>query len=362
MRRVAVWGTGDVGHYALRGVITHPDLELVGLRVWNEAKVGRDAGELIGWEPVGVRATTSTEEVLAAEPDCFVHVGPSRNLDPVPGLLRAGVNVVTLGSAGLVHPRSWQHPRKAEIEQACVDGGSSLFYGGIDAGFASHTLPIVLTAICESIELLTIYEVRDYDPLPLHQLDYFNFGKASGEGARFATPGGISGTWAPSLRLVADALGVQLERIDEFFETALSPETFAVPAMVVREGTIGAARFGLSGIVDGVERLRIEHVNRLRRDLVPEWRSRQGYGVDVTGTPCYALHLDLWDPAGRQQRPALFGTGMYLVNAVPAVCDAAPGIRTVLDLPYVTGRRVSGERREDTWTLSQRILSGEKRG
>ncbi|MGH3557011.1 MAG: hypothetical protein ACRDTK_05880, partial [Mycobacterium sp.] len=41
----------------------------------------------------------------------------------------------------------------------------------------------------------------------------------------------------------------------------------------------------------------------------------------VTGTPNYRLHLDLWDPTGKQQRPALFGTAMYSVNAIPAVCD-----------------------------------------
>jgi hypothetical protein len=360
-RRVAVWGTGDVGHYVLRGVLTHPDLQLVAVRVWNPEKAGRDAGQFLGWDDVGVTATASTTEMLAAEPDCVVFVGPSRVVEPLPELLDAGVNVVTLASAGLVHPPSWQHPLKADIEAACQRRGVSLFYGGIDPGWAAHTLPIVLSGICESVDLMTIYEVREYDPLPLHQLDYFNFGKSGSEGARFARPGGIAHTWAPPLRLVADAVGLRLDEVAEFFETAPAPETFDVPAMHVAKGTIAAVRFGLSGIVDGVERLRIEHVNRLRRDIAPHWMSQQGYGVSVTGTPNYRLHLDLWDPTAKQQRPALFGTAMYLVNAIPAVCDAASGIRTILDLPYITGHNFRSDMPPDNWTLSERILGGETR-
>jgi 4-hydroxy-tetrahydrodipicolinate reductase len=356
--RVAVWGTGDVGHYVLRGVISHPDLDLVGLRVWNEKKAGRDAGELIGWDPIGVSATTSTAEILTLQPDCLVHTAPSRVLEPVADFLEAGINVVTLGDAGLVHPPTWEHPDRARVLAACEAGKSSLFYGGIDAGFCSHTLPIVLTAICERIDLMTIYEVRDYDPLPRHQLDWFNFGKPTKEGARFDRAGGISHVWSPSLRLIADALGVSFDRIEEFFEVRTTDEAFDIPAMHIAAGTIAAARFGLSGILDGAERIRLEHVNRLRRDLAPDWQVEQGYGVVVKGAPDYRLHLDLWDPAGVQSRPALWGTAMYCVNAVPHVVAAAPGAKSVLDLPYITGRRVGGRAQLDNWTLSERIKDG----
>jgi 4-hydroxy-tetrahydrodipicolinate reductase len=351
-------GTGDVGHYALRGVITRPDMELVGVRVWSENKVGRDAGELIGWDPVGVAATDDTANILAAEPDCVIHVGPSRVLEPVIEPLAAGVNVVTLGDAGLVHPPSWKHALRTAVEDACRAGGSSLFYGGIDAGFASHTMPIVLSGICESVSLMTVYEVRDYDPLPKHQLDWFNFGQTSKNGARFDTPGGISHVWGPSLRLIAQALGVTLDRTEEFFDTASAPETFDVPAMTIPVGTIAAARFGISGFVNGVERLRLEHVNRLRRDIAPEWQLEEGYGVLVDGQPNYRLHLDLADPAGVQTRPALWGTAMYLVNAIPNVVAAKPGIVSVLDLPYITAAAFKSDTPPDNWTLSRRIIEG----
>ena len=359
--RVALWGTGDVGHYVIRGVAMRDDLELCGVRVWSEEKAGRDAGELVGWEPLGVRATTSTEEILAAKPDCLIHAAPSNVVEPVAEFLAAGIDVVSLCSTSLVHPPSAPPAIRDPLEAACRAGGSTLFYGGIDPGFAAHTLPIVLSGICERIDRLTSYEVRDYDPLPLHQLDWFHFGRESTEGARFFTPGGISRVWEAPLRVIGDALGVTIEKILEFHEIDRAPETFQVPAMTVAAGTIAAVRFGLSGIVGGVERLRIEHVNRLRRDLAPQWTQQQGYGVKIDGQPSYHLHLDLWDPAGRQQRPALWGTAMYMVNAVPPVVRAAPGIATVLDLPYITARAVGGRHQDDDWTVSKRILRGERR-
>jgi 4-hydroxy-tetrahydrodipicolinate reductase len=349
-------GTGDVGHYALRGIISRPDVELVGVRVWNDAKVGRDAGDLIGWPNTGIRATKSTAELLNLRPDCIVHVGPSRVLEPVIEPLAAGVNVVTLGDAGLVHPPSWHHPLRDDVESACRQGNSSLFYGGIDAGFASHTMAVVLSGICESISLMTVYEVRDYDPLPRHQLDWFNFGKPTKDGARFDTPGGITHVWGPSVRLIAQALGATLDHIEEFFETFSAPEDFDVPAMHIAEGSIAAVRFGLSGYIDGAERIRVEHVNRLRRDLAPQWQYEQGYGVGVEGQPNYRLHLDLADPLGVQTRPALWGTAMYLVNAIPAVCAAPAGIRSVLDLPYITAAAIGPAPQQDNWVLSRRIV------
>jgi len=359
--RVAVCGTGDVGHYVLRGVVSRPDLELVAVRVFNEAKAGRDAGELIGAEPCGVSATASTEVLLDAAPACAIHAGPQGAMEPIEDCLRAGVNVISLVNSTLLHPPTAKPDLRARIESSCAAGGSTFFYGGIDPGFASHTLPIALSGICERIDLMTVYEVRDYDPLPLHMLDWFHFGRPNTDGAAFFSRGGITRTWSSSLHVIADALGVTIERFGEFHETEPAPETFDIPAMRVEKGTVAAVRFGLNAIVGGEVRLRVEHINRLRRDLAPQWWSRQGYGADVQGQPDYRLHLDLSDPAGRQARPALFGTAMYMVNAVPAVVAARPGLVTALDLPFIRGAVVGGRELVDNWTIAQRIRAGEVR-
>jgi len=360
--RVAVWGTGDVGHYALRGVISHPDLELVALRTTTAAKVGTDAGDVIGWDATGVLAVDSDTAVLEAGPHALVYAGRSKTWEPVLPYLEAGVNVAYLGVTGLLDPPSLDPEVRAPLQKAAVAGGASIMYGGIDPGFTTQLLPFVLTSISERVDRLTLYEVRDYDPLPPHQLDYFGLGRPDTTQAAKFRPGGLERTWGSSLRALARAMGVEVDDVVEFHETRPAPEDFDIPARRIAKGTIAAVRFGLSGLVDGQERLRIEHVNRLRRDLAPEWPGEQGYGVRIEGQPDYDLHLSLRDPAGRQQRPALFGTAMYGVNAVPSLVQAPAGIVTQLDLLPFGCRNVGGRHQDDNWVISQRVTAeGERR-
>ncbi len=127
-----------------------------------------------------------------------------------------------------------------------------------------------------------------------------------------------------------------------------------MPAKRVEAGAIAAIRFGLTGDVDGVERFRVEHVNRLRRDIAEHWRHQQGYGVEIRGVPDYDLHLSLRDPC-KQDRPALFGTAMYNINILPALIAAEPGIRTPFELAVTGCRNIGGRHQDDNWTTSPHL-------
>ena len=70
--RVVQWATGNIGVYALRQVIAHPGLELVGVLVYDPAKDGVDAGELCGEDAVGITATTDPAAIHALGADCVL--------------------------------------------------------------------------------------------------------------------------------------------------------------------------------------------------------------------------------------------------------------------------------------------------
>ena len=67
--KVFQFATGNVGSEMVHKTVQHPDLELIGLYCYSEDKVGRDAGEIVGIDPIGVLATNSVEDVIAAKPD-----------------------------------------------------------------------------------------------------------------------------------------------------------------------------------------------------------------------------------------------------------------------------------------------------
>jgi 2,4-diaminopentanoate dehydrogenase len=109
MYKVGVWGPGSMGVIALRGVIDHPQLQLVDLVVHSDAKAGRDAGELCGIAPVGVRATKDPAATLAGDADVVVYAAaanlrPAEAIADMVSILRAGKNVVSCSVVPLVFP------------------------------------------------------------------------------------------------------------------------------------------------------------------------------------------------------------------------------------------------------------------
>ena len=114
--RVVQWATGNIGRRALQAVIGHPGLDLVGLWVHSDAKVGRDAGELCGMGPTGVTATNDVDEILALGADCVLYMPSGTDVDVVCRLLASGANVVT--TRGDFHRPASMDPAARTIKPA----------------------------------------------------------------------------------------------------------------------------------------------------------------------------------------------------------------------------------------------------
>src|SRR3954452_10467701 len=107
--KVVQWSTGNVGMLALRTIIEHPDLELVGLLVHSDSKAGQDAGTLCGTGPTGVIATQDPDQVLGLGADvvCYTATGDLRPHEAVTDMCRileSGANVVSTSVVSLIYP------------------------------------------------------------------------------------------------------------------------------------------------------------------------------------------------------------------------------------------------------------------
>src|SRR5579863_5126288 len=122
--RVIQWATGNVGSRSLRAVIEHPNMDLVGLYVHSPDKVGRDAGELCGLGPVGIKATNSVDDIVALRADCVLYMQQGFDADHVCRLLAAGSNVVTTRDE-VQYSKAMDPALRARIEEACRKGGTS---------------------------------------------------------------------------------------------------------------------------------------------------------------------------------------------------------------------------------------------
>ena len=120
--RVIQWATGLVGQEAIKGIVAHPELELVGCWVHSDTKVGLDAGDITGIGPLGVLATNSLDEICAIDADAVVYSPMLADEGEILALLRSGKNVIT--PIGYIFPRA--NARTAEVEAACVEAGVTL--------------------------------------------------------------------------------------------------------------------------------------------------------------------------------------------------------------------------------------------
>ena len=348
--RVIQWSTGNVGTHALHGIITHPDLELAGLWVHSPAKAGKDAGELCGLAPTGVTASNDVDEVLALDADvvCYTATAdlrPGEAVDDLCRILAAGKNVVSSSLVMLVHPPADQTGWAQKITAACEEGGVSCFTSGIDPGWANDILPLLLTGTCERVDSVRVQEVLNYATYNQPEVLFgtMGFGQPLDATPILLIPGALSMAWGGTVHAIAHGLGVELEEVREVHERLPAPTTFSIKSGTVEEGTTAALRFEVQGIVDGEPRIVVEHVTRLRDDLAPDWPQHPhggGYRVDITGSPSYRVDLSMEGPDGDENTGGLISTAMRLLNAIPAVVDAAPGMLGPLDLPLVTGRHV----------------------
>jgi hypothetical protein len=135
--------------------------------------------------------------------------------------------------------------------------------------------------------------------------------------------------------MIAAALGVPLDTIRETYEKAVTSRRLEVASGVIEAGSVGAVRFETIGVIGGRDAIVIEHVNRMALDLAPEWPSAQRdgtYRVVIDGEPGLSCELTVGTPE-TFSADGMLATAMRIVNAIPAVCAAPPGLLSSLDLP-----------------------------
>ena len=337
--RVIQWATGTVGIHAVPAIVAHPQLELAGLWVHSDSKAGKDAGELCGGPPAGVLATQDAEALLDLDADCICYTAnsdlrPDGVIDDITRMLASGKNVVNTSYVPLLWPAAAGDGVQEKLQAACLEGGTSLYTSGIDPGFGNAGLAVHALALCKEVRKVRMMEIVNYDtwdnPFTLFQI--MGFGKNDPAESLLLSPGSISLAWGPVLHLVATAIGLELDDVQETHEILRADEDIKIASGTIEAGTISGMRFEIIGLVGGEERVVVEHVTRMRDDDAPEWPQGNGYRVLIDGDPHLKIELELDSDHGDHNFAGCLATAMHVVNAIPHVVQAEPGIVSMLDL------------------------------
>ena len=342
--RVIQWATGGVGVAAIKGVLEHPDLELVGCWVHSKSKSGKDVGEIIGTERVGVVATDSVDQILALDADAVIYAPLMGDADEVAALLRSGKNVVT--------PVGWVYPSQraaAPLEAAARAGNVTLHGAGIAPGAVSELFPLLLSVMSTGITFVRCEEFSDLRTYgaPNVLRHVMGFGTTADQALTGPMQKLLNNGFVQSARLCVDRLGFAADpEIRATQEVAVATAPIDSPIGVIEPGQVAARRFHWQAMVGDTPVVRIT-VNWLmgQDNLDPPWTfgpAGERYEMEVRGNPDTFVTVKGWQPetveAGLISNPGIVATAAHCVNAVPATCAAPPGVAGFFDLPPITGR------------------------
>lgn len=342
--RVVQWATGGVGIAAIKGVLEHPDLELVGCWVHSEAKNGQDVGELIGGETLGVAATNSVEEILAIDADAVIYSPLMPNPEEVAALLRSGKNVVT--------PVGWFYPGEKEsvpLREAAVAGNATLHGTGIAPGGISDKFPLMMSIMSTGVTFVRAEEfsdLRTYDAPDVVRY-VMGFGDTPEKALSGPMQKLLDGGFIQSVKMIVDKMGFKVgPKIRATQEISVATAPIDSPIGAIQPGQVAGRKFHWEALVGDEVVVRVT-VNWFmgQENLDPPWSfgpAGERYEMEAKGNPDFSVVIKGFQPEsveeGLELNNGIVATAAHCVNSVPAVCEAQPGIVTYLDLPLISGK------------------------
>jgi 2,4-diaminopentanoate dehydrogenase len=310
-----------------------PAYELVGVVAHSDEKHGKDAGEAVGIGPIGVTITSDIDEALAIDAQCVLINGNSLQPDLLDRILRSGKNVVTISGAYDLDGEPFQD----QLEAAALAGGATLTGGGNMPGLLQDVLPLFMSGYTTDVRQIWARERNCHDwyasygtmsafygnPMPSDEEVKARIGST--------VPQGIH---RQAANLCAKAFGLALSDFKlTNYEVVAAPHDITMPGtgVYIAKGTVAGSRFEYTGFVDGEPWHVLEMEFTAELGLGPQWKQNLDlpeFDVRVDGDPPLQV---TWGCGGIVNLIRLNAARM--VNLVEPVIAAAPGCRTILELP-----------------------------
>lgn len=343
--RVIPWGTGFVGAEMITAILDHPsDLQIVGARVYSDAKHGVDVGTLVGREPIDVTATTDAEQILALDADCVLYTPRITSIDEVCAILAGGKNVVT--TAFLFHPRRIRPADREQLADACAAGGSTVHGSGLNPGHLSGVLPLALSGMSRRIDKITLQERADWSLYESTSITFDNmaFGQPTEDISPTATEflAFNSGIFEEQIWMLADALNAGIDDVTAVVEAVPAAADHQIFDHLLRAGTTAGQRWTWTGRRDGEPLIVIDALWTVGGEYPAHWpKPQHGWTLTIDGDPSMRTHFIALASFTRAAsvtehvRAANVAAAMQVLNAVPAVCAAPAGFATMATLPLI---------------------------
>jgi len=321
--RVVLYGLGAIGIRTAEAVLARSDLKVVGAVDIDPDKIGEDVGELIGGDRIGVAVTDDSAALFqAVEAEVVLHTTSSFFPDiyaQMEGITNAGVDTVS-STEELSYP-ALQHPElAAKLDALARAKGVTVFGTGVNPGFVMDVLPLVMTGVCQEVTSVQVERIVNASTRrgPLQRKIGSGMSKEEFEdlanGGRMGHVGLVE-----SVALIANGLGWEVDTVEEILEPVIAPKQIVTEHVQVAPGQVAGIHQRAWGIKEGEKRITLELQMYLDAEDPHD-------AVVLEGTP--PIHLRIENGTAGD-----FATVATLINAIPRVVAAPPGLLTAEQLP-----------------------------
>ncbi len=324
--KVVLFGVGPLGVAIAKGMVEKKGMKIVGVVDTAKDLVGKDLGEVLKLgKTLGVAVTDDAQNLLSeVKPDMAIIATKSSVKGIYPELtmcIKAGINVVSTCEE-MSYPYHKEPRLSAEIDQLAKKHGVAVLGTGINPGYLMDALPITLTGPCLRVDGIKVVRMMDSSKRRIPFQKKIGTGLTPEQFEKNIREKVITGHvgLAESIAMIAGALGWKLDSITEFPpEPVIAKKEVKTPYTTVKSGYVAGLKSVAHGIKDGKPIIVLEFVANA---LVQE----EYDAISIEGVPNVnqkilgGVHGDV-------------GTVAVVLNMIPKVLNAAPGLVTMKDLP-----------------------------
>ena len=326
--RVLQWGLGAMGSGMARLALKKSGLKIVAAVDGYEGYNGKDLGEILGVENTGVIVTNKPETVLDKEKvDVVVIATTSWTEKQMPDLrkiLKAGINCISIAEE-MSTPEAQSPELAKELDELAKANGVSILGTGVNPGYVLDLMVVMLTGGCHDVERIEASRVNDLSPYGPTVMETQGVGtspEAFRAGVEAGTIVGHVG-FPESIRMISDAIGLGVDRIEEIREPIVSSVRRETPHVVIEPGMVaGCAHIGI-GYRGDKEVIRLIHPQQVHPQLEGQ---ETGDYINIYGTP--EVHMAI-----TPEYAGGIATQGIAVNMIPHIYAATPGLKRMIDMP-----------------------------
>ncbi len=321
--RLIHYGLGPIGSAIVRLITERGGADIIGAIDIDPAKVGRDLGEVVGLDhPLGVRVSDRADDILGQRADVVIHSTSSyleKVIHQLFSCIEAGSHVISTCEE-LAYPFRKYPELSRDLAARAEAAGVAVLGTGVNPGFVMDKLVLTLVTVCQQIDTVFVERVVNASERRLPLQRKIGAGLTPDEFSRAVEAGTIKHHGLPeSAAMIADALGFALDDLTETIEPILADEDLRTEYLEVKRGFVAGVRQVCRGLSDGRARILLD----LRMAV---GATDPHDAISIKGYPDISLRI----PGGIHGDLA---TAAVVVNTIPLIVAARPGLRTVIDIP-----------------------------